>query len=222
MLTDRIHLVHRRGLAQTGKFGAALAVTALVGAFGAGAGTAAKDPSRSCPVTSATSQPFLRWNDAHRYFLAPAGDMESGLSAAGWSLSGAAGLTAGNESYDVTSDPGDAGSLGLPTGSSATTPFICVTIHDPELRFFALNTGKRDAVLDVNALFLGNDGKLHTKDLGYLRAGGVWTVAQQLKFKDAIQPGPDGTGQVAFRFSPKDNTGNWRIDDLYVDPLKSQ
>ncbi len=167
-------------------------------------------------------QPFLPWKDTHNYFLAPGGSMESDLTAAGWSLSGSAGLVAGSETFDVTGNPADSMSLGLPNGSSAQTPSICVTIHDPELRFFVRNTGQKDAVLKVTSLFLGNDGKVQTHDLGDVHAGSTWTLTNPLKFKDSIQPGPDGTGQVAFVFTPKDNKGSWQTDDLYIDPMKSQ
>jgi hypothetical protein len=224
MYTKRVHRVLHLGRSRAGKFAATLAVMALVGALEAGVGVAAKDPSRSCSVQPATSQPFLHpWNDSHQYFLAPGGDMESDFSDAGWVLSGDAGLlSSSSESFRVTGNPNDSQSLGLPAGSSALTPSICVTIHDPALRFFAMNTGKKDAVLQVSSLFEGNDGKLHTHDLGDVHAGSDWTLTNPIKFKDSIQPGPDGTGQVAFMFSPKDNKGNWQIDDLYIDPLKSQ
>jgi hypothetical protein len=205
-----------------GKLVAALAVSSLVFAVGVGVGVAGNPPSsRSCPVASATSQPFLPWNDAHKYFLAPGGSMESDPTGAGWSLQGGAGLLPGSESFDVTGTA-DSKSLGLPNGSAAQTPPICVTIHDPELRFFVLNTGKRDAVLKVSTVFLGLDGKYHTHVLPDVHGGPSWTLTPPLKFKDSIQPGPDGTGQVSFVFAPKDNKGNWELDDLYVDPLKSQ
>jgi hypothetical protein len=210
---------------RAGRFAALLALVALVGALEAGVGAAGPKPKPSapCTVSSADVQPFLPWNDSHRYFLAPGGSMESDLSSAGWSLSGGAGLVTGSESYDVTG-AADSSSLGLPDGSSARTPPICVTIHDPELRFFVANGGKKDAVLKVTSLFLGNDGKWHSHDLGDVRAnsGSEWTLTKPLKFKDSIQPGPDRTGQVSFVFTPKDDKGEWRIDDLYIDPLKSQ
>lgn len=38
-----------------------------------------------------------------------------------------------------------------------------------------------------------------------------WTLTQPLKFENAIQPGPDGTAQVAFPISPKDDKGAWQI-----------
>jgi hypothetical protein len=209
-------------MAANRKVVAALAASSLVFALGTGVGVAGNPPaSHSCPVPRATSQPFLGWNDAHYYFLAPGGSMESDLTSAGWSLSGQAGLVPGSESFDVTGTA-DSMSLALPSGSAAQTPPICVTIHDPELRFFALNTGRRDAVLGVKAMFVGNDGKVHSRDLGDVHAGSSWTLTAPLKFRDSIQPGPDGSGQVAFVFSPKDSKGSWRIDDLYVDPLKSQ
>jgi hypothetical protein len=200
-----------------------LAIVALVCALEAGVGTAGSKQFAlpACHVSTDVAQPFLHWNDSHSYFLASGGSMESDPTAAGWSLSGNAGLVAGSEPYDLAGS-GDTTSLGLQNGSSAQTPPICVTIHDPELRFFASNTGKKDAVLKVTSLFLGTDGKPHTHDLGDVHAGSAWTLTQPLRFKDSIQPGPDGTGQVSFVFTPKDDHGNWQIDDLYVDPLKSQ
>jgi hypothetical protein len=63
---------------------------------------------------------------------------------------------------------------------------------------------------------------MHTKDLGDVLGGDSWTLTNPIKFKDSIQPGRDGIGQVAFMFSPKDNKGKWQIDNLYIDPLKSQ
>ena len=148
--------------------------------------------------------------------------MESDLAAAGWTLNDGAGLVPGNEPWNVTGNPADGNSLFLPDGSSAQTPPICVTIHDPQLRFFALDLGKKDAVLKVTSLFLGNDGKMHTHDLGDVHANGGWVLTPPLKFKDSIQPGPDGTGLVSFVFTPDHGHSSWKIDDLYIDPLKSQ
>lgn len=142
------------------------------------------------------------------------------MSAAGWLLSGGAALVAGSESYDITGNKADSKSLGLPTGSSAQSPAICVTIQDPELRIFVTNTGKSSAVLNVTSVFTGNDGKTHTKNLASLHGRSSWSLSDPIKFKDSIQPGKDGTGSVAFIFAPADNTGNWRIDDFYIDPVK--
>lgn len=212
----------------------------LVAGIGAGSATAGRYAPTGCPVSPATSQPFLKWHDSHDYFLAPGGDMESDLSGFGWTLYGNAGLVSGNEPWNVTGDTSDSMSLGLPAGSSAMTPAICVTIHDPELRFFALSSGGGPkAALDVSAFFIGNDGKPHVKDLGVVSSdpgpgpgpgqhgpghgpgGHGWMVTDPISIKPAIQPGEDGTAQLSFIFTPKDK-GDWQIDDLYIDPLKSQ
>jgi hypothetical protein len=206
----------------TGRTIAVTAFAVLVGAAGAGSALAnGQQDASSCPAQTIV-QPFQPWNDSHNYFLAPGGSMESDPVAAGWQLSGGAALTSGSETYDVTGNPADSSSLALPSGSYAISPSVCVTIHDPELRFFARNTGKNDAVLKVTSLFMGNDGKIHSHDLGEVHAGASWTLSNPLKFKDSIQPGPDGIGWVSFVFTPKDTKGNWQIDDLYIDPLKSQ
>ena len=220
MPTNRAHRVLHRGLPRSGKFAVALACMALAGAFGAGAGVAG--PSRSCGVQPTTSQPFSQWGDTNSYFLAPAGDMESSPVAAGWSLSGGASLVDGSESFVATGDSTDSYSLGLPDDGSAMTPSICVTIQDPQLRFFVRNTGDPKAQLTVQALSLDANGKGKLVDLGTVKGSSDWTLTNPVLFKSAIKPGADGTGLISFMFSPKDGKGDWQMDDLYIDPLKSQ
>lgn len=96
-----------------------------------------------------------------------------------------------------------------------------MTAHDPELRFFVLNSGKHGATLNVSAYFVGNDGKAHMKDLADVKAGSGWTLTDGVKFHDVIQPGANGNGSVQFVFTPSDKS-DWQIDNLYIDPLKSQ
>jgi len=148
--------------------------------------------------------------------------MESRPLAAGWSLTGGASLVACSESSDVTGSATDSYSLGLPGLSSATTPQICVTIQDPQFRVFVRNTGDPKAQLMVQAQIVTNAGQPKTYDLGAVKGSGSWTLSSPVRFKSAIQPGSDGTGLIAFTFTPKDATGNWQIDDLYIDPIKSQ
>jgi hypothetical protein len=221
MHTNRVPRTDHRGLARSGKFVAALAVMSLLGALAAGTG-AAGNPGRSCSVQPQTSRPFASLGDPGSYFLAPAGDMESSPFAAGWWLSGGASLVDGSESFDVTGDASDAHSLALPGGSSAMTPQICVTIMDPQFRVFVRNTGDPKAQLTVQAVTTNSSGQLRTIDLGALKGSADWSLSNPVLFRNAINPGQDGTGLVAFQFAPKDATGNWQIDDLYIDPIKSQ
>ena len=101
----------------------------------------AKAPPGDCGWTPPT-KPLLSLGDTDSYFLLPGSSFEG--DPPGWSLAGGAGAVGGNESFYVN-DPGDSQSLALPTGSTATTPDVCVTVESPTLRFFVLNTGAKDA-----------------------------------------------------------------------------
>ena len=146
--------------------------------------------------------------------------MESDLTKAGWQLSGGAGLAVGNEPWHVTA-ASDSLSLSLPAGSSAVTAPICVTIHDPFFRVFVQNQGDPNAQLQVDALFTGNNGMPTVKSLSSISAGSSWGLSDPVKFTTAIQPGPDGLASLSFRFTVV-GAGSFSLDDLYVDPLKSQ
>src|SRR4029077_3650551 len=130
MRSTRISLPRLAGVA---------ALAALVaGALSAGAfARAAEKPVADCPPQTLV-QPFLPWHDNSSYFLAPGGAFET--TPVGWALSGGAQVVAGNEPSHVNA-ASDANSLSLPTGSSATSPQICVTIHSPNLRLFSMNSG---------------------------------------------------------------------------------
>ena len=222
MYANRVHRTLHRGAFRSGKFAVVLALAGVLGALGAGSAAAAapQGASGTCPSPT-LSQPFLPWNDSSQYFLAPAGSMENDPTAAGWQLSGGAGLANGNEPFDVTGNPLDSSSLALPAGSSATTPWICATRSDPYIRFFAQNTGSGSSQLEVDALYYNNGGKLMSKNVAMLSAGASWSPSDQIRVLNAIKPGPDGTAQIAFQFTPV-GSGSWSMDDLYIDPLKSQ
>ncbi len=146
--------------------------------------------------------------------------MESDLTAAGWRLSGGAGLGGGNEPWYVTS-PSDSSSLSLPSGSSAISAPVCVTIHDPYFRVFLRSQGNQNAQLQVDALFTGNSGMPMVRKVGYISAVGAWTLSDPIKFVNAIQPGPDGLASLSFRFTVVGDA-TFSLDDLYIDPIKSQ
>ena len=194
----------------------------LVGAFGAASGVAGTlgSSSPTCTLASGSSQPFLGWNDSNQYFLAQGGSMESDMTAAGWQLSDGAGLNVGDEPWHVTASS-DSSSLLLPPGSSAISAPVCVTTHDPYFRVFARNQGDPIAILQVDALFTGNNGQPMTKRVGSISAGSGWALSDPVKFANAISPGKDGLASLSFRFTVVGN-GSFSLDDLYVDPLKSQ
>ena len=173
----------------------------------------------ACPPQTLV-QPFLFWHDHSSYFLAAGGACET--TPAGWTLNGGAAIVAGNESWHVNS-AGDAASLGLPTGSAATSPPICVTVHSPNIRLFSANDGSTRSALQVLLNYTDKHGLARTTTVGTLRGGSSWALSPQIMFLRFVSPVVGGQGQtwVTFTFKPTSG-GDWRIDDFYVDPIKSQ
>jgi hypothetical protein len=200
-----------------------LGLATIAAAVAAMAGTAAPAHAAlglACPYP--TSTPFAPWGDRANYALAPGGDFESG--AAGWTLSGGARVVTGNESFNV-GGPGQTHSLSLPAGSSALSPPMCVGLFSGGMRFFTSNTGKANSKLRVQVIYGGGAGALlgalgatlGISDAGTLTSTGAWQPSSNIAMLGGMAPLL--TSDVQFRITPLDTGGNWRVDDVYLDPL---
>jgi hypothetical protein len=193
---------------------AALLVTA--------ASPATADDSLNPCEGQAFSQPFLPWLDLAEYTLAPNGTFEQG--AAGWTLAGGAALAAGNEPYDVHG-ASDRVSLSLPSGSSATSSEMCVSLLHPTVRFFVRNSGSPLAALRVDVLYRNFLGLSTSTPIGVVTASPDWQPTLPLLILDNLTALPlvtNGTVQVAFRFTPIGAVGALAVDDVYVDPYQGR
>jgi hypothetical protein len=187
-------------------------------ALAAGASQSA-DASTGCGERP-SGRHFLPWLDLAYYTSAPNGGLENGST--GWSLSGGARVVSGNERFFV-GGAGDAHSLSLPSGSSATTGTTCVELLDPTMRLFVMNTGSLLSVLEVEVLYEDVFGTPRAQTIALLPGTARWQPTLPLLFLANLQHPPlltDGTVDVAFRFRPRGSLGSWRIDDVYVDPFK--
>jgi hypothetical protein len=146
------------------------------------------------------SHTFLPWLDAAWYEAAPDGGLEAGGS--GWTLAGGAAVVTDNDPYEAGTN-----ALALPAGASATTPAICVDLAHPTIRFFARGGS---GALVVTALFRDALGLPHELPVGALTAGGDWAPSPVLAIVGNLL-----SSQVAFRFA---SAGDWRVDDVFVDP----
>jgi hypothetical protein len=170
----------------------------------------------------ALERPFLRFLDPLAYTLVPGGDFES---TAGWTLTGDARIVDGNEPWKVHG-ASDSHSLSLPSGSSATSPPVCIHLLDPTVRFFGVNNGSLLSLMRVDVLYNDAGGRQRTLLAGFAPGTGTWLPTLPYLFlENALQVlSLDGlTTQVRFRFTPTNillGSGKWRIDDVYVDPLK--
>jgi len=195
----------------------ATAAAAVIGLLAAlAASTASAATPAPCPAQTIV-RPFLPWGDSNNYFLAPEGSMESTST---WSLSNASRVT-DNEPFHVNS-PLDKSALSLGSSGSATTAPICVTVHSPTLRLFVRNLGSPTSALRVDVLFTNKYGLPAQAPVTYLTSGSSWSLSSEVSFLKAVTTAVNANDQtwVRFRFTPVGWGGNWRLDDLFVDPLK--
>jgi hypothetical protein len=150
------------------------------------------------------SQPFAPWGDNNSYFLVPGGAFATGE--APWALSFGARV--------------EAGSLSLPSGTSATSPAVCTSIYDPTLRLFVENSGSSASRLRVEALYPGLLGGVQAARLGELSGTSAWQPSPQLQLTvtNLLATVSLQETAIAYRFTPQGSGGKWRIDHVYVDP----
>lgn len=154
------------------------------------------------------TQVFSPWLDPANYFLAPDGGFENGGD--GWALEGGAAAVAGNESFGLSG--AGTQSLGLPAGSSATSPFVCVGLEHPTFRYvFRRTSGSSLASLRVSVVT--EEGV--AVPVGTVTGSSTWTPSPVTLIGANLV-----VEAVAFRFTPV--SGSWQVDDVYVDPSGSR
>jgi hypothetical protein len=174
----------------------------------------------ACP--NPTEQIFKAWGDWAHYAFLPNGGFEYGTW--GWKGAGSPRVVAGNESFYVNSVHDDY-SLALPAGSSVTSPPMCISLLNSKMRFFVSNTGDPNARLKVQVLYNGGVGSLLSlvtkllgiSDVGYVTAGEAWQPSSPVGMLSGALPLL--TSSVQFRFTSLDAGGEFRIDDVYLDPV---
>jgi hypothetical protein len=191
---------------------ARLVALALAVAAALAAPAAAHARVASCPWQPA-AQVFLPWGDPAWYASVPDGGLEAGGD--GWTLRGGAAIAAGNEPFYVRSRE-DRRSLALPLAASAVSAPSCIGAGHPTVRFFVRNTGAPRAALRVSVDFVDGLGTRRSLPIGVVTATPEWAPSPVLPVVInalsllAVQ-------HAAFRFTPVDG-GEWRVDDVYVDP----
>ena len=172
---------------------------------------AARASTGGCPA-AAVSQPFAQWGDANSYLLVSQGDFEGSLS--GWSLGAGVGAVSGSEPYGATGKVGKL-SLALPAGSSAQSPFTCVTANDPTIRFFARSSAPL-ATVAVAVVYKTLLGTLAVP-LGVVVPSGAWQPTPPTLTASVVAGLlSGGSAELALRFTAL--VGSAQIDDIFIDP----
>jgi hypothetical protein len=169
------------------------------------------------PCTNPTPAPvFAAWYDASNYVPVPNGGFEQGDT--GWTLADGAAVVEGNDPFFL-GGAADHQSLALPAGSSATSPGACFTMHSPTFRLVGRTSGDRHAQLKVEVLYTDQNGRPTSRTAGKIRGGDSWRPSKRLSLAIGRAKGHGKllSSTVAFRFTPL-GSGDWQIDDLYLDP----
>jgi hypothetical protein len=160
---------------------------------------------------------FSAWGDGAMYVGAPGGDLENLEQ---WSFN--------KHVARAENSPFGRGSSSLFLGEKgeAISPPICVSVGYPTIRLFAANTGGSESELEVEVLYEGLDGKIKKLKLARLHGNDAWapTTVVPIYVNLLGAASEDGFTAIAIRFKAhdvKNKDGGWKIDDLYVDPLKT-
>ena len=84
-----------------------------------------------------------------------------------------------------------------------------------------MNRRAAGSTLGVEVLYEDLLGNVLTTQIGLLNASSRWQPTIPMPVvANLLALLPDGNTAVAFRFTPQDSSGDWRIDDVYVDPYR--
>ena len=173
--------------------------------------TAPAPSTADCPPPSLFTA-LGAYGDLRSYFLAPGGDFE----APGWSLAGGARPADGSGPLSLGSAKG---SLQLPPGGSATSPVFCVDLDYPTLRFFSAQVAARStSKLTVDVIYPGRgDSTLRAATIA--RGYSAWALSPDVRLWPERFDRTNSWRFVQIRLTAdKATAGDWRVDDVLVDP----
>ena len=195
-------------------FATAVAAMALLAPAGTANAGLLSQSAGKCPDYP-LGKPFAKWLDPMSYTLAPGGSFES---SAGLSFTGGAKIVSGNEPHQLNSKS-DSRSVLIPRGGTVTTGPICVGLDKPTVRFFA----KRPnfallPLMTVEGVFTTKAGTTAALPMvGVPLAGNQWSLQLPFLTTGAVLELGDTT---MMRFRIRAVSGDWQVDDLFVDPWR--
>jgi hypothetical protein len=175
--------------------------------------TAASQQECQAPVLS---QPFSDLKDNRDYVLAPGGDF-SNPTGSGWQFYDGARIV------DSTTPGGSAGgSLYMPSGSMAVSPVMCVDMTYPTARMWAQTLGG-DGDVRFSVSYAGTKTELNPQDVGHFHGDrNRWRLSGDIHIKPELAGKGFGWRRVAFVLTAGGKSGQFQIDDIYVDPRMSR
>ncbi len=188
----------------------------ILGTTAAIAATLALVPTAGAATSCAysqTSQVFMPWLDGAQYARFPGSAFESGAS--GWSWLGGANIVTGDSNLALATG---SHAVQIPGAGTAKSPWMCVNVTTPSMRFFVRRVSGAGA-LKVNGVLNGPNGKV-SSIVTTISAGTSWRPSPIVLFPPALLALLNTTGyQAQFSFVADAGT-TFRIDDVHLDPFK--
>jgi len=124
-------------------------------------------------------------------------------------------VEAGSEPWHVTGQEGDR-ALALDAGASALSPATCVNAGAPTFRFFARSTRGLLPLLRVDLAYRSGLFGLLSLPVGVV-TGGTWKPSGIFLTASVLPAALAGSDvPLSLRFTAV--SGDWQIDDVFVDP----
>lgn len=193
---------------------ATAASIAAVFAVGGAVGVSPASADVACAARTTTT-PFMPWGDGNRYFMAPNGGFEGG--SANWTLSGGASVVNENEPWRINGST-HARSLRVPAGSQAVGERFCVNSSEDSLRFFYKRPGVAGSALHIHVR-VTSGVNVATNDLDLDGGQAGWAVANRMMLPDIRDA--SGKQWVQITYSTRNVAANWSVDDVMVDPWRT-
>jgi hypothetical protein len=186
-------------------------LSAALFCLSATASVAAGDtPPATCAGQTFT-QPFAGLADLNYYTLVPGGEFSGPQE--GWQLSRGAQISSATRPDGTTG-----GVLDLPSGAEAISPPVCVTLHYPTARVWALDAEGSGGVA-VSVAYAGSRTESKAKTVAQLHGeGGSWTSSGAFNVQPQIAGHEEGTREVRFIFLAGGKSSDTQLFGLYVDP----
>ena len=164
---------------------------------------------------------FASLGDSRDYVLAPGGSFEE-KNLDGWQVQKA--KTEGGGSWlRLAHDDENKQALKVPAGGSATSPAMCVDLHYPTMRLMT-KAQKNKGELRVEVIYPDRaDPVFHPVGVVTGGSSDKWQATVDMPVFPERGGAAPGMRRVALRFTSvaaDGNAGDWRIDDLYVDPKR--
>jgi hypothetical protein len=166
----------------------------------------------SCNYSS-VEPTFLPWLDLANYTPFPSSSFEQGAS--GWSFGGNTNVVAGDGNAALNAGTH---AVEIPGAGTAKSPWLCVNLTTPSIRFFIRRTSG-NGFLRVKGVLSGPSGTMSLLVIP-LWASTTWRPSAVVLFPPALLTVLSrGTFQAQFTFTADPGT-TFRIDDVYLDPFK--